>query len=301
MEPGITDFRGLLKENLNNYLGNYAVSRLDKVVEYSAALSFRAIKYAEVQISLHKQTRFPTYGYSFRDDEFQQTTDLCFIKAFVKYSFGEKIEKVFRRRISHGTKYPTLYLTYSKGVKGMLGGTLDYNRFEVGLYKSFVMKKLGVSKIRVESGYVDKKVPFFLLFTAEGSKDNSSYFSVANTFQTMGRYEFISDQYVNLFYSHNFGSILFKTKKFKPQVSIFQNAGYGSLVHANYHNFINVKSKEKGYFESGVGLSDLLRTNIKNYLYLGVGGEVYYRWGPYTYARAIDNAAFKINFTVSFN
>ena len=300
LEPGKTDLRDLLKDNINNYFGNYAISRLDKVIEYSAEVSFRTLKYAEVQISLHKQSRFPTYEYAFRDQELQQTTNISYIQAFVKYSFGEKLEKVFRRRISHGSKYPTLYFTYSRGFNGLLNGTLNYNRYEAGLYKAFTMKKLGVSKIRIEGGYVDKRVPLFLLFTADGSKDRNAPFSVATAFQTMSRYEFLSDQYVNIFYTHNFGSIFIKTKNFKPQFSVFQNIGYGSLVHPEYHNLIEVKTLEKGYLESGVGLSDLLRVNIKNYLYLGLGIEAYYRWGAYTHIKPVDNTALKLNIHVSF-
>jgi len=301
LEPGISDFRSLLKDNLNSYWGNYAISRLDRVIEYRTDLSFRTLKYAEVQITVKRQTRSPQYDYTFKDEELRQQTTLCSFQAFIKYSYGEKIEKVFKRRISLGTKYPTIYMTYTKGIKGLFGGMLDYNRIECGLYKSFVLKKMGESKIRIEAGYVDKQVPYFLLFTADGSKDKSAPFSVRNAFQTMNRYEFVSDQYVNLFYSHNFGSILLKIKKFSPQFSIFQSVSYGTISHLENHKLIEVKSKEKGYFESGIGLNNLIKMNIKNYLYLGLGAEAYYRWGVYAYSNEWDNTALKLTLTVSFN
>jgi hypothetical protein len=277
MEPGTSEFENYLVDAPGNFWRNYAVTLNDKVLEYKAGLSSRLFKYAVVNLSLKHQERLPLYDYSFQSELPEQIQVFSSVDLFIKYSYGEKLGKLFTRRISYGTDYPVIYITYSKGLKGFLEGTISFNRIECGLYKSFIIRKLGESRIRVEAGYVDKDVPYFLLFSAEGSKGSSGIFAVKNTFQTMHRHEFLSDEYINLFYAHHFGSILFRTKKFNPQLSVYQNIGYGNLHHPEYQNLLTSKTKEKGYYESGLGISNSI-LRIPSILVLElkfiIGGEL---------------------------
>jgi hypothetical protein len=301
LEPGASDFNTYLVDLPGNFWRNYAVTINDKVLEFKAGLSSRMFKYAIVDLSLKHQQRLPLYDYSFRDGYPGKTQIFTSVDLFIKYSYAEKIGKLFTRRISYGTDYPVIYLIYSRGIKGFFEGATSFNRIEMGIYKAFMIRKIGQTAIRIEAGYVDKDVPYSLLFSAEGSKGSSGIFAMKSTFQTMRRHEFLSDEYVNLFYSHNFGSILFRTKNFNPQLSVYQNIGFGNLHHPEYQNLILGKTKEKGFYESGVGLSNLIRINFKNTVYFGFGAELYYRFGAYSYSRFIDNSALKLTFTGSFN
>jgi hypothetical protein len=301
MEPGASEFENYVVDAPGNFWRNYAVTLNDKVLEYKTGLSSRLFKYAIVSLSFRHQERFPLYDYSFQSEQPEQIQLVSSFDLFIKYSYGEKLGPLFSRRISYGTKYPVIYLIYSKGINGLLKGGISYDRVECGIYKSFTIRKIGESRVRIEAGYVDSDVPYFLLFSAEGNKGSSGVFSLKNTFQTMHRHEFLSDEYINLFYSHNFGSVLFRRKRFNPQLSVYQNIGYGNLHHPEYHNMIEVKTKEKGFYESGLGISNLIKFDIKKTVYFGFGAEIYYRLGAYTYPKVIDNAALKLTFTGSFN
>lgn len=301
MEPGSSGLDYNFYYDLNDFRRNYTITLNDKTVEYKAELSSRLFKYAVVNLSVKHQERTPLFDYLFSNELPEQSQTFSSVDLFIKYSYGERVERLFSRRISRGTGYPVVYMAYSKGLKGLFNGSVDFDRLEVGLYKSFMLRKVGESKIRIEAGYVSKDVPYFLLFSAEGNKGSSGIFAFRNTFQTMHRHEFLSDEYLNLFYSHNFGSIFFRTKKFSPQFSIIQNAGYGDLHHPEYHNLIEYKTKVKGFYESGIGLNNLIKINIENTVYLGFGAEAYYRWGAYSYSKAIDNSAFKMTFIATFN
>jgi hypothetical protein len=94
---------------------------------------------------------------------------------------------------------------------------------------------------------------------------------------------------------------LFRTKKFNPQFSVYQNIGFGNLHHPEYQNLLVSKTKEKGFYESGLGISNLIKFNFKNTVYFGFGAEVFYRIGAYSYPKVIDNTALKLTFTGSFN
>jgi hypothetical protein len=48
----------------------------------------------------------------------------------------------------------------------------------------------------------------------------------------------------------------------------------------------------KGYFESGIQINNILKLSFQGY---GIG--IYYRYGPYSLPKLIDNWAFKFNLT----
>jgi hypothetical protein len=57
---------------------------------------------------------------------------------------------------------------------------------------------------------------------------------------------------------------------------------------------------DRGFFESGLMLNNLLRFKYVNILYYGIGAGVFYRYGPNALPAVSDNLAAKIQLTVSF-
>jgi len=58
---------------------------------------------------------------------------------------------------------------------------------------------------------------------------------------------------------------------------------------------ITYKTMDKGYYESGLELNNLLKSG---FVHIGVGG--YYRYGPYAFSLPIDNFVVKLTITISF-
>jgi hypothetical protein len=201
--------------------------------------------------------------------------------------------------LSDGTKYPIIYFAYSKGLK-VFSGNYNFNKLSLGIEKSFLIKNFGKTRILLEGGYLNGNVPYPFLFNGNGSYVKDNYLFVENTFQTMGIYEFVSDRYVNLFFSHNFGTLLFKRPKFQPQLLLFTNIGYGSLKHPDQHQNINFKTMEKGFYESGFLINNIVRANYFNIAYIGFGGGAFIRYGPYSNSSSKDNLAYKLSLTLTF-
>ena len=109
----------------------------------------------------------------------------------------------------------------------------------------------------------------------------------------MGLYEFVGDRFANLFIYHNFGTLLFRTQKFRPDVIVAQGIGWSGLSHPHQHLDIELNTLEKGYFESGIALDNLIRINVLNFAQIGLGAGVFYRYGTYHLAKEIDNYSFK--------
>jgi hypothetical protein len=123
-----------------------------------------------------------------------------------------------------------------------------------------------------------------------------------HNFQTVYPYEFLSDKYVNLFFSHNFKSLLFKTKFFQPDIILHNNFGWGNLSQENEESqkLIQYKTKKNIFSEVGLELKHLLKINYLNAGYLNFGVAGFYRYGAYSLSNFNDNFKIKITFDFTF-
>ncbi|MBC8045421.1 MAG: carboxypeptidase-like regulatory domain-containing protein, partial [Fimbriimonadaceae bacterium] len=250
---------------------------MDAIQKRNMELNFRAFKYALFNISINTTDVVPKYEYIFEPIEGSGVTNYAYsdVTFHLKYAFQEKLISTYDKRRSLGTKYPVLYLTYTKGIKDLFDRDLEFNKAEARIEQSFFTKNIGLTKFRLNTGIIDKPLPYGLLFTGEGSYDKNFSFVLDNYFQTATPYEFLSDKYAHLFFSHNFGSLLFQRKKFKPEIIAHQNIGFGTLSHPEYHQLIEFKPMKKGFYESGIQSNNIVRVNYSNIAYIGLGGGVF--------------------------
>jgi len=297
-EPGrdLHDNYNLLSSS--DYLRNYIAYRMDNFTEEKAEFSFRLFHYAKISAALSIKEIMPTYEYYYKGslltkynaDEFQISA---------KYAYGEELTAFGNQRIVTFKGNPIFNVSYKRGVNLFNEQSYQYNRIEATLDIIAYKGRIGQSNIRFAGGYIDNSIPYSLLFTSEeGSRNNSFPQVINNTFQTMGPYEFLSDEYANIFYSHNFGSLLFKFPRFKPQFVIVHNTGWGTLKDSLDHG-IDFKIKDKVYFESGLIINNLVRFKLLNIYYIGFGAGTFYRYGYYRFDNSWDNFAFKLSITVS--
>jgi hypothetical protein len=280
---------------------SYLATQMDHIEQSSVSIGMRALKYAKVNVSFNHTQVAPLYEYIYSVDETAQVIDFTNtdFTIHIRYAHKEKLISSMGRRLSMGTKYPVLSLSYTRGVDGVLDGQFSFNKLEARVEESVYFMSLGESKIRIDAGLIDQPLPYALLFTGEGSHTRDVSILVRNYFQTVGLYEFLSDRYVNVFFAHNFGSLLFHAGKFRPEFTVVQNIGWGTLSNPEYHQQIEFKTKEKGLYEAGLQIDNLIRMNYLNVGYLGFGVGGYYRYGPYALDKATDNMAFKISMTFS--
>ncbi|MCW3105471.1 MAG: hypothetical protein JWO09_3911 [Bacteroidetes bacterium] len=301
-EPGKTQYF-YTKYNFNRSSMTY---RMDYIEQKELSVNFRAFNYLTASVAWNESFRIPRYDYIFLPNREDPTeTSIGFRSAEIRikgrYAYKEQMVQAFGQMLSDGTRYPVLYFAYSKGLKGISPfANYDYNKVSLGIEKSFLIKNLGRTKMLLEGGYLEGNVPYSYLFNGNGSNNNGSYLYVENTFQTMGLYEFVSDRYVNLFFSHDFGSLLFKRPKFQPQLIVFTNIGFGSLAHPEQHRNIELKTMEKGYYESGLLINNLIKVNYYNIVYLGLGGGAFMRYGPYADVEPEKNVAYKLSLVITF-
>ena len=281
----------LTGENWRNFL----VSRMNPTKNLSTTLGFRLLRDFKFGLGFKVITKEASDGYQYQiatgegtsvtQDVFQFTQ----VTAGFRFAFREEFIVTKRARMSLGTKYPVLWLEYTRGIDGFLDGEYGYNRLDAKIVKSFYTKYLGKTTLMLKGGYIDRAIPATDLFNGNGSYRFFTIFA-DNSFGTMKMNEFLSDRYVALYFTHNFGKLLKRWEKFQPEFVLTTNAAFGWLKYDANHLGITYKTMDKGFYESGFLINNLLNLRVYS---LGVGAS--YRWGPYSYPMFKDNIALKVS------
>jgi len=282
---------------------SFQAARVDSVQRFEVAVGARPFRHAKLELAASRSQHKALYDYRYTpetgDVESNSFTSSALHLNF-RYAFAEEYIKMGPRRVANFTPFPVLNVFYTRGVEDVFRSNVAFERIVVALDADFKLKRLGETSIWLEGGKVTADVPYSLLFNGNGSYAKGRTVFVPNTFQTMGLYEFVGDRFANVFIYHNFGTLLFRTKRFRPDVIIAQGIGFSTLSESNQHLDIEINTIEKGYFESGIALDNLIRINILNFTQLGLGAGVFYRYGTYHLAKEIDNYAFKFRAGIVF-
>ena len=302
-------YHNTLQETGKSWLGFYRprsfdfrtflASQMDHVEKMTGSISFRTFRYAKVHLAFNRMKTDPRYAYTFQENEQAPVrgytnTDMTLI---LRYAYKERLIHSMGQRISMGTKFPVLTLAYTRGFDGVLDGMFEFHKLEARMEHSVRFRNFGKSSLRLDAGIVDQAIPYGILFTGEGSYVRQFSVLIKNSFMTATPYEFLSDRYVHMHYAHEFGSLLFHIGKWRPSVSIYQNIGWGSLQHPEYHQGIAFKTKEKGLYESGLQLDNLIKTKYLNVSYLGMGAGAFVRYGPYAAGKFNKDVVFTLSMT----
>jgi len=274
----------------------------DKIIYKGVNLQTFPIKYLRLNAKFNQEQITPLYDYEFRDDVAANPFIFSEFQLGFRYAFNEKFVRLFGRRINNQSNFPIVELQYIKGLNNFLNGGWDYDKFLFSISHTFRRKALGKTEYRLEAGYINKVVPFPKLFTSFGlgAGYRGTSLGISQGFQTMDLYEFLSDRFVHLFFRQDFGTLLLKSKKFKPTIILEHNLAYGSLQNPELHQNIEFKTLEKGFFEAGIILENLIRVKYLNMAYIGLGAGMYYRYGPEQNEFFRDNVAWGLKISLSY-
>lgn len=273
--------------------------QFDGVEKFGGIFSFRALRDFHFSFFGQQQIRAFNSNYFFTNEPnnnpiLNQFT-LSETGIDVRFSFREKFVEMLGVKLPIETKYPVVNFRYTKGFEDVLGGDFEYNRFDISISKSGLIKNLGTSSIQVNAGYIDNSLPLTTLYTMRGIFDPKVRVASAYSFETMFPNEFFADEYLNFFFRHNFGSLLFKSPKFQPQLLLISSFAIGNLQDKNQHAGLDFETLEHGYSESGIQLNNLYRIRyVYDGIYFGIGVGGYYRYGAYQNDEFKDNVAVKL-------
>jgi hypothetical protein len=282
----------------------YFVTNMDKLQEELVSLSFDALRYFQFNLFGNEQLRTVTNGYEYGITNDNTTAlfnhfNFTEVGLALRFAYGETFLKSPMGMITLGTKYPIVWANITHGFNGLLNGQFDYMKYDIKASKVFHLPQLGSFSVAALCGYVNGNVPYTLLYNGSACYEGNYLYSLAvdNSFETMRINEFLSNRYASLFLSHDFESFLFRFGDYRPHLKLVTHIGFGALNNpANQYNFPTpIETMNKGYYESGIELNNLLKIN---FLQLGLGA--YYRYGPYSLPTTNENLAYKFTAYIVF-
>ena len=274
---------------------DYLINKITYENTIEAAFELRFAYYLKTRIyAKYSEISFNNEYYELNgNSENISTFNIPEVGLKLRYAYHEHYIRTPMGLQAIKSNYPILFFNISKSIT-FDSYEIDYTRLWGKVEKKITIRNIGNSFLSLQGGYAFGDIPYFKLFNGHGSYYPFTIVAL-NSFGTMRLNEFISDQFVYLFYRHNFGSLLFKGKKFQPQFSVVQNMGWGDLSQAEKQLGVQSKSMNKGFFESGIIIDNLINSGYSS---MGVG--VYYRYGPYAFDNTIDNFGFKLSMTFNF-
>lgn len=302
VEPGVVRFDSYYQPLLSSASNrNFYLSRMNNNEKIEARFKFRTIRYLRVYLFANQERISVTNNYYFQKKISNDITlydqNYLFNEVGVelKYAFKQKIIQTLNYKYAKPSKYPILYGKIEQGINHW-NGEYQYTRLTFRTEKSFRIKNLGRPKFFIETGMTIGDAPIVKMNSSLGTfKTNTFMVAAENAFETMLPYEFFSDRYASIHFRHSFGSLLFKTKKFAPELVIMSSAGWGALSKPELHQGVVFNTMEKGFYESGFAVNNLLKLNFTTF-----GVSAHYRYGPYQFIKASDNFAVKMSLGYSF-
>lgn len=271
------------------------VNRMDYSKSIQSGFGIRALPFAEVNLGYKREIRTTSYDYFFGQPEEAiaglQQYNINEIHAELRFAYDEKFLKTDDELVSLGTRFPVLNFFYTRSLIS-LGSDFGYSSYQINIEHTFYKTYVGQTSATVQLGMVKGDIPYPKLFNTPSAWRSFTLFA-PKSFATMRMNEFVSDRFVYVFLSHNFGKLLIRKSWFEPTVEILTNIAFGGLSKPGFHHFIDVNTPEHGFYESGIMFRNIISLPASK-----IGAGLFYRYGPYGFSRPADNFGYKISLTL---
>lgn len=302
VEPGNTLFEeppGFVSDE-GISLRRFYTERMDSVRSLSVSLETQASRKWRFHMNYQRQFINSTYNYIYTQDDLALSAiDINEVQFQARFAPNEFYTKIGTQYAVRNISYPVIKLSVNKAFQAAGSQNWDYTRFYFEGIHQLKLKTLGVSKFSLKSGYLLGDAPYQKLFNSPAALQSGELgLLVNNHFQTMGLYEFANDAFAALFWRHDFGQLLPKPYKYSaPTFSLYQRGMIGTIDQSP-HSGIVVQAPDKGYFETGATLDNLLRVDV-TYYYMSLGFGAFYRYGNYQLPQFNQNMAYILSLLVT--
>ncbi|MBZ0243556.1 MAG: DUF5686 family protein, partial [Bacteroidales bacterium] len=197
---------------------DFFINRKDITTTLMGGISFRALRHFKWRTFIEVQEKTNKTGYVFAEAGKLPTSTFRFTKLQLqtRFVFKEKFMQTTRGLISLGSSYPIVRLAYTKSFDDLLDGAYAFDKWEFKTNYAWFTPYLGKTDITLIAGLVEGNAPGTELFNASGTYRAFTFYA-PESFGTMRTNEFLSDKFTALFFTHNFGKLLFRKGKFEPE------------------------------------------------------------------------------------
>jgi hypothetical protein len=251
----------LFRRNPANKLTDTEIKKIYYEKEWFAGLSNR------VTLSNSNLNPLGILSYAYFTDQEKSISRESIIQSevtlFTRYMHQEKFVYTKHGRTSLGSKYPLLQANVTFGFKGVFESDFTYTKIDFKISDIVKMAPFGFGYYNIDVGKVFGVIPYPLLFVHPG---NETYFYDFAAFNMMNYYEFVSDFYGTVYYTHHFDGFfldkipLLRKLKWREIASI--KAISGGLNKGNRDILVNpnaFSNLSEPYVEAGIGVENILK------------------------------------------
>ncbi|MFY7946011.1 MAG: DUF5686 family protein [Bacteroidia bacterium] len=203
--------------------------------------------------------------------------------ATLQYTPFQKYIREPRQKVILGSRWPTFFVSYSKGIPGVLQSVIDYNYLEFGLDQEMQFALWGRSELRVNSGsFLSSKKVSLVDYRYQRRGDVLLFTPPMFAFQTLDSTFATFNRFYELHYRHHFNGALLNKIPFVKKLGLRESAGINLLYAPERRNMF--------FYEFYVGIDKLVkvwRERFKIGLYYAAGYSNIYEQPIY---------GFKVNF-----
>ncbi len=203
--------------------------------------------------------------------EIKSTINTSEVSLSLRYAYKERFVESGRKgavgrkstRISLGSAYPITSVTYTVGLRDLLGSDLVYHKMRISIRDNLYWGNFGHTSYELEAGKIWGTIPYPLL---EVHKGNETYTYSSSLYNQMNYFEFVSDEFASASLVHHFGGIFFDRfpllRKLKwrevaqAKILLGRVGNHNRDIMADPTTF---DSLEKPYIEGGVGIENILK------------------------------------------
>jgi Family of unknown function (DUF5686)/CarboxypepD_reg-like domain len=273
LSQGLDNFNHLQTDNILSTIIRKPGIEWKQVFEEKLRVEYLKQYYSSFSYTITLQNRsllpfapLPTYNI-FHDEHGTPTekvisTDVGLVLHYAhkeKYLFGK-----YKRRI-FSSRYPSLDLGLTRGVKGPFQSAYEYSKANIIIKQNVNVPPFGNIVYNIFAGKIFGTLPYLLLEVHPG---NEYLYYDKYAFEMMNNYEFISDRYVGFTFEHNLGGGLFNYIPLLKQLKFRQfwtaKGVVGSLDRENSRLNLNQgfpfrTLRGEPYLELGTGVSNIFQ------------------------------------------
>lgn len=147
----------------------------------------------------------------------------------IRYAHRELFLQNDNERVSLGTdKWPIITLKYSRGIKGVFNKSdFNYDKLSINFSQRFRFGLFGKSSYSISSTKYFSPLPYTLLGVHLG---NETFFYNSSAFNLMNFFEFVSDEFTSLHYSHQFEGFFFNRIPLMKRLKWREMVGATALI-----------------------------------------------------------------------
>jgi Family of unknown function (DUF5686)/CarboxypepD_reg-like domain len=246
----------------NNKLTNVNLSNIEVEMEpiknltFLTGVSYRTLISASPEFSLDYYTDLSQTKIQSQVKQSEVNFQVEYTPKRIPVAFGVE-------RYNADSPFTTIWMTYSQGFKNLFSSDFNYKKLQLYYKQPIIIGPLGRSDMTIEAGKTFGYVPLGLMSVVPG---NQSIFNIANTFNNLQFYEFVTDQYVTFKWDHDFHGRFFARIPFMRKLNWRENIGFRSVYGtvSDDNRAINASglvynAPDKVYWEYSAGVGNIFK------------------------------------------